>query len=261
MSLLAVVLLGGCNKTASPQGQALFTLAKTQYDNQDYSLAAHTLTEFIAREGGVRESAEAYYLRGMCYRYREPAKLELSEKDFLAAIKKSDTAILRSWSYVALGHIYFENHIDQQEPTVRYYQKALETLSNEPPKDVVLYRLGVAMQRLGQWEQADIYLSHCFDSFSDSSYARYARRHFGARTWRIQFGAFANVKRAQELVSQLNSAGRQADWQSHREEGRLLYIVRGGQYPRYIEAQADLERARGTYPDALLVAVALPKLK
>lgn len=259
--LLAMVFPGGCSRTASMQGQALLTLAKKQYDSNDYTLAAHTLTEFLKREGGVQEANEAYYLRGLCYRHREPPKLESAEDDFLRALKHSGTGPVRGWSYVALGHIYFENRIDKQDQAVRYYESALPLLTDEPPKDVVLYRLGAALQRLGQWEQADIYLSRCFDIFDNSQYAHYARDRFGGRTWRIQFGAFSNLKRASVLVATLNEAGWQADWQPHREAGRLLYIVRGGQYPRYLAGQSDLHRARETYPDALLVAVALPKLK
>ena len=263
---LAIVLIlaaieSGCTRTASKQGQAQLALAKKQYDSKDYTLAAHTLTDFLKREGKVQESAEAYYLRGMCYRYREPPKCELAEADFLQAVKKSGNGPVQGWAYVALGHIYFETHLDKQEQAVAYYQSALKTLKDEPPKDAVLYRLGVALQRMGQWEEADIYLSRCFDTFGSSSYAIYARRHFGARTWRIQFGALANMNRASSLVSELQGAGWEADWQPHRDNGRLLYIVRGGQYATYLAAQNDLKRARATYPDALLAAVALPKLK
>ena len=259
--LPALVILSGCTRTASKQGQAQLALAKKQYDSKDYTLSAHTLTEFLKREGGVQEAAEAYYLRGMCYRYREPPKNELAEEDFLQAVKKSSNGPVQGWAYVALGHIYYETRTDKQDQAVAYYQSALKSLKDEPPKDAVLHRLGVALQRLGQWEEGDVYLSRCFDSFGSSMYATYARRHFGARTWRIQFGAFANLNRASKLVSELTSAGWEADWQPHRDNGRLLYIVRVGQYATYLSAQNDLKRARATYPEALLAAVALPKLK
>lgn len=259
--LSAAAILNGCTRTASKQGQAQLALAKKQYDNKDYTLSAHTLTEFLKREGGVQEAAEAYYLRGMCYRYREPPKNELAEEDFLQAVKKNSNGPVQGWAYVALGHIYFETRTDKQDQAVAYYQNALKTLKEEPPKDAVLYRLGVALQRLGQWEEADVYLSRCFDTFGSSSYALYARRYFGGRTWRIQFGAFANLNRASKLVVELTGAGWQADWQPHRDNGRLLYIVRGGQYPTFLEAHKDLDRAQATHPEAMAVAVALPKLK
>jgi len=259
--LSAAAILSGCTRTASQQGQAQLTLAKTQYDNEDYSLAAHTLTEFLKREGKTKEAPEAYYLRGMCYRYREPPKHDLAEEDFLQAVKKSGDGLIQAWSYVALGHIYYETPTAEQEQAVTYYQDALKILKDESPKDVVLYRLGVALQRLGQWKDADVYLSRCFDTFASSTYATYAHRQFGGRTWRIQFGAFANLNRASQQAAELQGAGWQSDWQPHRDNGRLLYIVRGGQYSTYVEALKELDRAQATYPDALPVAVALPKLK
>jgi len=259
--LILTAIESGCTPTASKQGQAQLALAKKQYDNKDYTLSAHTLTDFLKREGRVQEAAEAYYLRGMCYRYREPPKCELAEADFLQAVKKSGNGPVQGWAYVALGHIYFETRLDKQEQAVAYYQSALKTLKDEPPKDAVLYRLGVALQRLGHWEEADVYLSRCFDSFGSSSYAMYAHRYFGARIWRIQFGAFANLKRASQMVSELQGSGWQADWQPQRDNGRLLYVVRGGQYATFLNAHQDQVRAQTTHPDAMLVAVALPKLK
>jgi len=259
--LSAVAILSGCTRTASTQGQAQLTLAKKQYDSKDYTLAAYTLTEFLKREGATQEAPEAHYYRGLCYHYREPPKNDLAEEDFLQAVKKSGNGPVQAWAYVALGHIYFETRTAEQEQAVTYYQNAVKILKDEPPKDAVLYRLGVALQRLGQWEEADVYLSRCFDTFGSSSYAMYARRNFGGRTWRIQFGAFSNLNRASQLVAELKGASWQADWQPHRDNGRLLYIVRGGQYSTYLEALKDLGRAQTTHPEALLAAVALPKLK
>jgi tetratricopeptide (TPR) repeat protein len=259
--LLMSALESGCTPTASKQGQAQLTLATKQYEAQDYTLAAHTLTEFIKREGKTQEAPEAYYLRGMCYRYREPPKNDLAEQDFLQAVKKSNAGPVKNWAYVALGHIYFETRLDKQEQAIEYYQTALQTLAEEAPMDAVLYRLGVALQRMGRWEDADVNLSRCFDTFGSSTYAPYAHRHFGARIWRIQFGAFANLTAATKLVSELKSTGWEADWQPHRDQGRLLYIVRGGQFSTYLEAQNDLKRAQATYPDAMPAAVALSKLK
>jgi len=259
--LMAAVLLNGCQRAASKQGQAQLTLAKKQYEGKDYTLAAHTLTDFLNREGNVQEAAEAYYLRGMCYRYREPPKNALAEEDFLQAVKKNSNGPVRTWAYAALGHIYFETRTDKQDRAVAYYQNALKALKDAPPKDAVLYRLGVALQRLGQWKEADVHLSRCFNTFGSSMYASYARRYFGARTWRIQFGAFANLNAASQLVAELTGASWQADWQPQRDNGRLLYIVRGGQYPTFLAAYKDLDRAQATHPEAMAVAVALPKLQ
>ncbi|MBN1844571.1 MAG: tetratricopeptide repeat protein [Sedimentisphaerales bacterium] len=257
--LLAAGVLAGCAPSASRQGKAQLSLARQQYEDQKLTLAVHTLTEFLRRESRSREAAEALYLRGLCYRDREPPKYDLAEQDFQAALDKKPDASVRAWAHVALAHIAYETRPASPDQAVQHYQAALGDLPDEPPKDAVLFRLGSALQRQGQWQQADVVLSRCFDSFKDSQYAGYARRAFGARIWRIQFGAFSQMDRAHQLIEELRPEGWTADWHPRRENGQMLYIVRAGRYPTYAEAQADYARARQAHPEALLQAVAAAK--
>ncbi|MBN2376038.1 MAG: tetratricopeptide repeat protein [Sedimentisphaerales bacterium] len=257
---MAVTTLSGCNSPVNPQDQASLDLARQQVQDEKFSSAIRNLNEFLVKHPSGTSSGEAYYLRGLCHRQTIPANEQLAEQDFQNALKDKKDRVIRPLAQVGLGHIYFENHPLQPEKAVEFYLAAISDLSNEPPKDAALYRLGVSLQKMGQWQDADLYLSKCIDKFPDSTFTKYARDRFGARIWSFQFGAFADLNRARNLVKKLQASGWPAIWQTRRKNGSLLYVVRGGRYLDFNQANTMLPSAKAIQPDAEIVAVPLPDL-
>ena len=114
------------------------------------------------------EIAYAHYLRGLCYRQLGPTKYAQAKRDFRQAIRKATEKTIKRQAYIALGHIDFESNPPNYESAVEHYKIALSGLEEVPPKDAVLYRLGESLQNIGQWEEADTYLSRCFNDFKQS---------------------------------------------------------------------------------------------
>ena len=247
-------LVGGCARAASKQGRAQLVLARSQYEGGKYVPAVRMLSNFIRDERGSKELGQAYYLRGLCYQEMGSGRELEASGDFEAAIKKSRGEAVAGLAHVALGHIYFEKHPDKQDKAIEQYTAALGKLGEVKPKDVVLYRLGVAQQKLGQWSEADLHLSRCLDGFAESKYASYARGRFGSRRWRLQYGAFGNLGGAKRMVRELGRSGVEAEWLPRRKDGRLLYAVQSGEYNTYAEAEAAWELIRGQQGQAEIVA-------
>ena len=259
-TILAVITFSGCNSPINPQDQASLDLARKQVQTKKFSSAIRNLDEFLGNHPSGSNSGEAYYLRGLCHRQIVPANEQLAEQDFQNALKDKKDRVIRPLAQVGLGHIYFENHPLQPEKAVEFYRDAISDLPNAPPKDAALYRLGVSLQKMGQWQDADLYLSQCIDKFPDSTFAKYARDRFGARIWSFQFGAFADLNRARNLVKQLQASGWPAIWQTRRKNSSLLYVVRSGRYFNYNQANTMLPSAKAIQTDVEIVAVPLPDL-
>ncbi len=247
----------GCAQPAGQAGQSMLKLARRQFEQKHYVLTAHTLSDFLRNEPRSREVAYAHYLRGLCYRQSGPAKYAQAKRDFRQAIRKATEKAIKRQAYIALGHIDFESNPPNYESAVEHYKIALSGLEEVPPKDAVLYRLGEALQGIGRWEESDIYFSRCFNGFKQSPFARSARQRFGSRTFRLQVGAFKNLKRAKELVANLRRKNWPADWAARSTSGKLLYIVRTGQYRTFAEAQQGLSDLTQLYSDAMIVAAQL----
>lgn len=262
-SALGIFLLAftlGCQQSASRAGLEQLNLAHQQYDGGRYNLAIQSATTFLQREGGSREAGEAYYLRGLAYRQlgseeTSPGRDERdrnARRDFLEAIKRSKDIYIQSLAHVALGHMQFENTPAEPQEAIDHYRSALEHLKEPAVCDVVLFRLGVALQRNGQWAQADDVYSTLMADCPASKFTLRAREYFGSTCWRLQWGAFTQLPRAQELVADLNRQGYQADWQAATVDQKLLYKVRSGQYNTYFQAEQAAASARRIEPQVIL---------
>lgn len=260
LAALVFFALTGCNSPISSRSQGRLDMARKQVKNKNSSSAIQNLNLFLSNHPSGPNSGEAYYLRGICHRRAIPANEQLAEQDFQNALKDKKDRVVRPLALVGLGHIMFENHPRQPEKAVEFYRAAIGDLPNEPPKDAALFRLGVSLQKIGQWQDADLYLSRCIDKFPNSTFTKYARDKFGARTWSIQFGAFADLNQARNLVKKLQASGWPANWQTRRKKRSLLYIVRSGRYLNFNQANNMLPRARVIQSDANVVAVPLPDL-
>ena len=95
--------------------------------------------------------------------------------------------------------------------------------------------------------------------FPDSSFTPGARRRFGARTFRLQVEAFADLNRALARQGALRRRGWAADWTSIKRDGRVLYAVRSGQYDTFEQAKLGLRKLKATEPGAIIVAAELPR--
>jgi tetratricopeptide (TPR) repeat protein len=257
--ILLMVLMewcvSGCMQPVNPQGRALLVTARQQYGKNDYLMCSNTLTKFLQDYGRTQEAGEAWYLRGLCHREMGTGKETEARADFEKALEKSRDAGIQALSHVALGHMSYEKVPPDLPGAINHYEKALKGLKDEPPKDVALYRLAVSLQRIGKWSDADRYLSRCFDTFPNSSFASYARNQFGSKMFRIQVAALSDLRNAQKKIQDLQGTGWKADWTAFQKpDGKMLYQVRVGQYPDYAQAQKALASLIKVEPQAEIVA-------
>jgi len=256
LCLVVMLLLftAGCVTNGKKSGSLMET-ARKQFDNKQYTISAHSLSGLIRNHPLSAEVPQAYYLRGLCYRQIGPEKNDQAKLDFEQAIKKSPAnSNLWRLCHVAMGHMFFEtNPPENDSKAIEHYKKALDGMENKQPKDAALYRMGVALQRSGQWASADAYLSQCFNLFPKSSFAEYAKTRFGVRAFNLQIAVVSDIKRARELVDKLKNSGWTAGWNPIWKDGKTLYAVRTGNYQTYAKVIEALGRLQKVQPQAIIV--------
>lgn len=253
-----------CRQSASRSCLEQLNLAHQQYDGGRYNMAIQSTTAFLQREGRSREAGEAYYLRGLANlqlgaEETGPGRIERDRKareDFLNAIEHAKDPYIQSLAHVALGHMQFENTPAEPQEAIEHYRAALEHLKEPTVRDVALYRLGAALQRNGQWADADDIFSTLIADYPASAFTARAREIFGATCWRLQWGAFAQLNHAQDLAADLNRQGFTADWQAVSSDKKLLYKVRSGRYNTYRQAEEAAVPARKIEPQVVLTPAA-----
>ena len=260
VAAIGMAAAGGCASQPNSAGQAQLELARHYFEEEDYGRAEEVLSSFLNSYGGTTEAATAFYLRGLARRRKGSEHDAAALADFKEAIKKAPKAKTRGLARAAVGHTLFENETERDyREAIILYKEALTELPDTKPKDAVLYRLGAALQNVGLWAQADLYLSRCLNDFADSEMAGPARRRFGARTFRLQVGAFADLNNAVRNIAELRQAGWKADWTAVRQDGAVMYAVRVGQYETYAVAQAGLGKLPVEPGGAIIVPTEPPK--
>lgn len=249
----------GCQRPTDIESQNMLSQARRQIDQEAYAQAIDLLNTFISRNPRSHQIGDAYYLRGLCFRRQGPGQEDAAEGEFQKALETGRDQNVKQAALTALGHIYFESDPPRYNTAVEYYEKVVEMMDDTPPKDVVLYRLGVSLQGLGRWLKADLYFSQCMHLFEDSQYGEYSRRRFGAKVFSIQVAALSDLGRTEKMVSSLQRAGEPAFWSMKKKsDNRILYEIRVGSFPTFQDARNNLSNLTRQFPDAIIVVSKAP---
>ena len=251
--VILVGLLGACQPQESKP--SFLDKAQAAYDEGRYDLARQYATLFMARaDVKPNERCEGLYLRGSAIREFGASFYGQARVDLQAVLVRQCTPELAGLAQTALGHMAFEDGRHDYAACEEYYREALAVLKKEPPRDAVLYRLGVSLQRMGRWSEADEVFERCRKEFRESLYAQRAADRIGSRRFVIQIGAFASQSHAGNEVRRVQDSGRTAGVVLVRDEsGGMLHAVRTGSFTVYAGALREQAALQQAFPDAMIV--------
>ena len=249
---LGVLLAGllGCGPLP-PEAVQQLQQGQRHYEAGEYVEAVKVLDRFLAGWAATDAAAEAYYIRGQSYlKLGQPRRCRPDLERALTQCKRPE---LCANVHVALGSMDWAG--GRTSAAIDHYRQALPDLSGRPPKDIVLYRLGVGLQRAGQWSQARKHLAELIGRYPTSAVITAARRRF---SWTydyftIQVGAYSSSGAAAKEAGRLQHAGLPAEKRLDTRSGRPLHAVRVGHYTTYAEAARHLPRIRQTAGEAIIV--------
>jgi tetratricopeptide (TPR) repeat protein len=247
---LCLLAYAGC-VTISPEAVSLLKSADADYNSSRWPQAENQAALFIERYHNTPVVAEAYYLRGMARVQQQ--QYASAEADFHKALEYSKRQDLTARVHAILGYVAMVQ--DKPAKAVEHYRQAIAGLDERPPKDEVYYRYAVALQRIGQWDEARICLARVVDGYPTSAYAQPARQKLAwpGRFFSIQCGLYSQISNANGQVSRLHASGLDARRSMKVVAGEPRYVVYVGRYPTYRDACIDLARVRAAASDAIVV--------
>jgi tetratricopeptide (TPR) repeat protein len=246
---LAGVLVG-CEAGGGPSAGGLLLEGEQAYDAQRYTQAIASLTQYIERAEGPRARARALYVRAMSHALL--GRRQMAYADLLEASQTLSDRRLIWRVHAVLGILRFE---DEQWPmAAREFDKSVAAMPDMPPKDALLYRLGLCYERSGSWTQAQVQYRRILQDFPRGPYVSLARRRaeLKADHFAVQCGVFSNVDAARKLTEQLQQANLKAGRRVETRGGQQLHVVVVGHYTSYAEAERMLAQVRTYIPDAQL---------
>lgn len=245
-----VTWVTGCEGVPPAARQMLLT-ANENYQRGQYLAAEQSSTTFLHHFESSPAAGEAYYIRGLsrAQQHQEAA----ARADFQAGAKRATRDDLRAYCHAMLGNYAYED--GDVAAAAGHYAAAEPNLPRESPTDLILYRYGVCLQRLGRWKDARQRFSRLLDQFASSPRADAARRLalWPNDAFSIQCGAFGRVDNANAVAGTLRKRGLSPETVYLDLGGTPMWRVIVGRYATYAEARADLARVRAIEPTALVV--------
>jgi tetratricopeptide (TPR) repeat protein len=259
-ALAAAALVQGCasrpaNAPAPSSAQTTLSAGFAALDSQQYNEAIAKADEFLAASHHGPGSAEALYLKGRAIEAKPAANMEEAKKNlqdaraaYIQALSLMPRQPLDSYIRTSLANVaYFQ---DDYPVAISQWTLAYDKLDRDDIKGWALYRVGVAQQRLGQFDRADQTFASVQQFHPNTVPALRARDRTGARAFYVQLGTFATPALANQHAGELRKQGvataTAGDNQGHT-------VLRIGPLASYTQAQYLKTRFAQKYPDAVVV--------
>ncbi len=227
---LCLWTLAGCG--TPPKAQ--LDEARAAYDaqrHQDVLRLAGPLANTAGRQGD-----EAAYLAGMsAVELKQP---DLAER-YLGRAAQSDHRELAGDALATLGML--ANSQQRYSRGSEFLLRAADKLTG-PDRANAYLQAGIAQQKLGWWPQARATLMLARQSSGDPRFLATVNAYLETTGFTLQFGAYNDVRLAQDHVNRLAKLPAAAAYGSPRavrsadDAGRLLYRVHLGRFSSHMTA-------------------------
>ena len=246
--LLALLVAAcGCAATTGPRSERSEVLqaATAACLAGQYEPAVRQYTDFLASQPPASLAAEGYLGRGNAY-YRL-SRFALAEADFADAEKLARDHGIRAQANLGRAHAIFAQ--ERYRESEKMYLQMLRSYKGLVPQDEATYRLGVALARQGNWDDAAIYLQDVVTRWPNGEFAKLAAAKLPSvreRTFSVQVGAFTKRTLAESEVKKLQQKGFPGEVAPIDLDGVPGFAVRSGRFSTWSAAgdhAARLEQA------------------
>ena len=245
--LLAVA---GCGRELTREQQVLLTSAESSFERAWYDAAINDASRFLAQVDSRPEMARALYVRGMSYAQNGKRDQAYTDLQNATRVPGDEDTVWRA--YVVLGTLSFEEQ--RWERAGEFLRAAAQRMPAAPPKDTVLWRLGVCYERTGQWSAARTTQAQLAREFPASPHAPSVQRRKALQPshFSVQCGVFNGEANAERLKALLLGHGLPAFIEPEPYDRGRRYVVLVGRFGTREEAELELGRVRQHVRDAIL---------
>jgi tetratricopeptide (TPR) repeat protein len=255
-AVVALMAAAGC--AHGPTAKDNLATAYHEFDsaNPNYAQVADAADAYLKEQPTGPAAADALYLRGRALEAKGQADAASPQKDFSdaynyygQALAQSPRPALAGLIHVGMANVlYFQG---RYSAAINEFNLALPLVERDDTKAWAQYRIGICLQRLAQWEDADRQFIAVQQQFPGTQQAQQARAHQGARAFYVQVASYAGAQLADAAAAELKKLGSPA--QRFVDTSRNVQLVRVGPMPTYEAAAATKQKIWGKYRDAIVV--------
>jgi tetratricopeptide (TPR) repeat protein len=256
LALPMLMVISGCTDTGKPAPMDTTQLSagyRALAQNQPQT-AIDKADEYLRAQPHGSGAAEAFYLKGRGYEALtavDPGQSKRNQVEarmaFMDALNENPSPALEGNIRADLSNVAF--YQDDFPAAYGEANKAMKLVSSPDTQAMLLYRMGMSQQRMGQFTDADATFAQVQQKYPSSPQAKLAQQHQGLRDFYVQLATFANSASADSAMQSLQGSGlvisKRADAAGHT-------VVDAGPLPTYDSAVAVKEQLAKQYPDAVI---------
>jgi TolA-binding protein len=247
--LVVLMTAVGCVGPQTRPDQKAFDDGYAAFQAGRWQAAVEGFSQYLRSDPGNPHRGEVFYYRGQALvhlRWRAEALT-----DFRRAITADPPQPITAFAYTAIGNLYYEDGADAK--AVEAYAAAIKGPQDKLPMDMLLMRLGAALQRTGQWATADRYLGVVLERYPNSPAFSEAQRRYGAKGFSVQVGAYSTQATVQQATDKARAAGFAVRTEQIRRGTQTLTAVLIGRVNTYTEAKELAQKVARAGMTALIV--------
>src|SRR5579862_592462 len=248
--MLCLLAFGCASDPAARQnlqaGEKAFT--SNQYDQ------AIRYADVVLADQSSDVTPEAHYLRGLAVEERQKQDnaaaqhdLQSAAADYNAALSMHPTKLLEGMARMQLGNAMFR--LDRYAEALQQWSVADGLLVRDDLKMWDEYYMGICLQRLGRFTDADTVFQRVINTYPKTEPAKRARLRQGLRGFYVQIGAFTEAADAEKAASAILAVG----GVPMKTMNNNMTVIRTGGMASYAQAMGVKSRLAGQYPDAAVV--------
>jgi tetratricopeptide (TPR) repeat protein len=246
--VLVGLVLGGCGRQKmTPEAVVLLEAGMVAYEMDDPAVASQKMDAFLVEYPRTDRVDEAYYYRGLAR--LETGDVEGARQDFEMVLTTARDVDRRAVTLALLGDIAVSDG-DMTTGEARYRQALDDFRRDVRPRDEVLFKLGTLLQREGRFAESDLFYNQLVGDFPGTALSREAEGRVHCDHWTL-WVATCRTQAEARLVAQ--AAGGEATIRPARREGELVFHVRVGSVPTYVEGVVLRETYFDQFPAAKLI--------
>jgi len=248
-SLGAACFSAGCGGELNPHVKKMLMDCYASYNRGDDTEAIGLCDEFLRDHRQSERGAEALLIRGLS-RYRQ-GESESAESDMRNVLVETNHPALQANATFILAEIALTGGDDERAEGL--YSDCLKIAARDSDAAKQShYRLGVLLQRRGNFLPADIQFEHLRLRFAGSELSDRAGRLVGAKAWTVQVGLFETPIGADARIATLAGSGIIARRQAILYKKKLTYAVWAGRENRFALAEVMLAKIKPLFPEAII---------
>lgn len=248
---ISLAVFAGCEGGLTRDQKEFLWNGEDAYARKQYATAITSLSQFVSMVPDRPETAKAYYVRGLSYAQIAKRTEAFNDLRRVLQVEKADPDLI--WrSYVTLGTLAYED--GEWDTAYNTLNAAAQRMPNMEPRDVVLFRMGVSLERLGRWAESKAVFEDLVRSFPNSNQATASRRRLelDASNFAVQVGLFQEQRNAEIHAANLQKQNLAAYIRRELRENRAVFVVLIGKYSTYAETVRALGDIKSKVPDAVI---------